>query len=231
MSTGRLGAGDTAIQPTIFDAKGDLLTATAADTPARLAVGTNGHVLTADSAEATGLKWAAASSGALTKITSADFSAQSSVTIDDVFTASYKRYQIIICATGSVGDATLQLQMRYAGPTTETGSNYFGPLLTCARTGVTWVQSGFVSTTSMNIIGSATTTTGLQTTTCGITMYATQVGNTSESPRFWWSGSTGADLVVIGSGRTTTARTYTGFLIKPDSGTITGSYQVYGLEN
>jgi hypothetical protein len=39
MSIGRLGAGDTAIQPTIFDAKADLLTATAADTPARLTVG------------------------------------------------------------------------------------------------------------------------------------------------------------------------------------------------
>jgi len=59
MSTGRLGAGDTAIQPTIFDAKGDLLTATAADTPARLAVGANDTVLTADSSTATGLKWAA----------------------------------------------------------------------------------------------------------------------------------------------------------------------------
>lgn len=60
MSIGRLGAGDTAIQPTIFDAKADLLTATAADTPARLAVGANGTLLTADSSEATGLKWAAA---------------------------------------------------------------------------------------------------------------------------------------------------------------------------
>jgi hypothetical protein len=46
-----------AIQGTIVDAKGDVLTATAADTPARLAVGTNTHVLSADSAEATGLKW------------------------------------------------------------------------------------------------------------------------------------------------------------------------------
>ena len=59
MSTGRLGAGDTAIQPTILDAKGDLIVATAADTPARLAVGTNGQALLADSTTATGLKWGA----------------------------------------------------------------------------------------------------------------------------------------------------------------------------
>lgn len=42
---------------TILDAKGDLITATAADTPARLAVGTNGTFLQADSTTATGLKW------------------------------------------------------------------------------------------------------------------------------------------------------------------------------
>ena len=48
---------------TILDAKGDLISATAADTPARLAVGTNGQVLTADSTAATGIKWATPASG------------------------------------------------------------------------------------------------------------------------------------------------------------------------
>ena len=52
-----------AIQNAIVDAKGDLIAATAADTPARLAVGTNGQILTADSTAATGIKWATPAGG------------------------------------------------------------------------------------------------------------------------------------------------------------------------
>jgi hypothetical protein len=51
------------VKITEFVAKGDLLGASAENTPARLGVGANGTVLTADSAEATGLKWAAPASG------------------------------------------------------------------------------------------------------------------------------------------------------------------------
>jgi hypothetical protein len=50
----------SAINPTIVDAKGDIIAATAADTVARLAVGANDTVLTADSTAATGLKWSSA---------------------------------------------------------------------------------------------------------------------------------------------------------------------------
>jgi len=54
----------TGIPATIFDAKGDIIAATAADTASRLAVGANNTVLTADSTTATGLKWATPASAA-----------------------------------------------------------------------------------------------------------------------------------------------------------------------
>ena len=41
----------------IVDAKGDLIAASAADTPARLAVGNNGETLVADSSTSTGLRY------------------------------------------------------------------------------------------------------------------------------------------------------------------------------
>ena len=53
----------TMVPKTIIDAKGDIIAGTAADTAARLAVGTNGQVLKANSATATGLEWAADSAG------------------------------------------------------------------------------------------------------------------------------------------------------------------------
>ena len=44
----------------IFDAKGDLIVGTGSNTGTRVALGTNGYVLTADSSETNGVKWAAA---------------------------------------------------------------------------------------------------------------------------------------------------------------------------
>ena len=48
----------TAISNSILDAKGDLIVASAADTPGKLSAGTNGYFLKANSAVALGLEWA-----------------------------------------------------------------------------------------------------------------------------------------------------------------------------
>jgi hypothetical protein len=63
MTVGRIPSVEGGIQPTLLDAKGDLITATAADTPARLALGTTGQVLKVNTATATGLEWATDSAG------------------------------------------------------------------------------------------------------------------------------------------------------------------------
>lgn len=62
------------IASTLPDAKGDIITATAADAPARLAVGANNTVLTADSSTATGLKWATPTSGGMTLLSTTTLS-------------------------------------------------------------------------------------------------------------------------------------------------------------
>jgi hypothetical protein len=69
------------ISPTVIDAKGDLIAGTAADTVARLAVGTNGQILTADSAEATGMKWAtpAGGGGKVLQVVQATYSTSTTV--------------------------------------------------------------------------------------------------------------------------------------------------------
>lgn len=53
-----------AILRSVVDAKGDLIVATSNDTPARLAVGTDGYVLTASAAATSGLVWVKATAGA-----------------------------------------------------------------------------------------------------------------------------------------------------------------------
>ena len=101
---------NAAIAKTIVDAKADLITATAADTPARLAVGSDGQILTADSSTSTGLKWAAASSGAYTLISTTTMSgATTSLTS---IPTTYKDLLIIIQSWQPATNAA-QLLMRF----------------------------------------------------------------------------------------------------------------------
>jgi hypothetical protein len=109
--------------PTIstIDAKGDLLAGTADNTIGRVAVGTNGHVLTADSTESTGMKWAtpAASVSGLNLVKQQTIgSSVSSVTVTDAFNSTYDNYRILVSggsAAGAGGSMTMELGATVTG--------------------------------------------------------------------------------------------------------------------
>ena len=131
-----------AIQNSIVDAKGDLIGATAADTPARLAVGTNGQVLTADSTAATGLKWATpAGGGKVLQVVSANYAtatsnststfADTGLTATITPTSATSKVLVIVSQNGctkSAGSSQNRISMRLLRGATSILSlgDYFG---------------------------------------------------------------------------------------------------------
>jgi hypothetical protein len=91
-----------AIAKATVDAKGDLIAGTADNTVARLAVGANNTVLTADSSTATGLKWAAAgASGKVLQVVYAAYSTDVTITSNGSYRDTGLEATITPSATGS----------------------------------------------------------------------------------------------------------------------------------
>jgi hypothetical protein len=217
----------TMVPKSIVDAKGDIIAATAADTVSRLAVGTNGQVLQADSTAATGLKWATAASGALTKIQTSTFSAvaNTNTTFDGVFTSTYRNYVIAFNNMFSSGSQQLLMQVRVSGTTRTSG--YYGAYNVVP-------YNGSITTTGVNA-GSAMQILNLQNSTgpAGLTLTARGgVSGTSSEPQFY---GTGYDVVSLGplwcGFERTTGEVVTGFILSVASGTVSGTVTVYGVEN
>ena len=81
MTVGRIPSVEGGIQPTLLTTKGDIIVATGNATLVRQGVGANGTVLTADSAEADGVKWAApAGGGKVLQVVYGNYSTQVSST-------------------------------------------------------------------------------------------------------------------------------------------------------
>ena len=206
---------------TAIDAKGDLVPGTGADTFARLAVGANNTVLTADSSTATGLKWATPAGG-LTLIARTTFSNVATQAFDGVFTSTYKNYLVVFDAVAAAtASDKLQLQFRYSSTTQAT--NLYSNLI-WARANAATVTNEFISNGTQANIGYNTGSSG-----SGF-MYVSQVGNTSQNAiangqYFDPQGVYGGSFNALSS----TARTYDGFLLKSSSTNITGTVSIYGL--
>jgi hypothetical protein len=158
VDTQMLTNANAAIAKTIVDAKGDLIGATAADTPARLAVGTNGQVLTADSTAATGLKWATAGGGGkVLQVVQGTTTTSVSIT-----SSSYTDTNLTASITPSSATSKILVLTTQQFVTTHTASSeaFSGYQLVRGATAIqNWAPSGYES---MGVRGSTAATTYAQ---------------------------------------------------------------------
>jgi hypothetical protein len=204
---------------TAIDAKGDLVPGTGADTFARLAVGTNGTVLTADSAEATGLKWAASG---LTKIVTANFSAAAAVQINQCFTSTYVNYVIVLNALGNAGGGSLIMQFQTGVDTTVSTADYYGAgwSVTNGNSTATFTNNGDTKFTLAPTVASNTRQ--------NFTINVSNVGNSSQDGNISSLGNGSGNGIATYAGIINASATYTGVRLS-GNGNLTGTYTVYGL--
>jgi hypothetical protein len=180
-------------------------------------------VLTADSTAATGLKWASSSSG-ITLIARTSFSNVAGQAFDSVFTSTYSTYLVAIEQIyAATGDDDLQMQFRYAGPTTQQ-LTYYGSTFEVPFTGTN------VTTQTNN---AAQMTIARQTGSSGTVgsgyIYFNMVGDTSAKPTFRGQYTDKDANQYMFGGNNDTSRIYTGFLLKSSSTNITGTVAIYGM--
>jgi hypothetical protein len=104
-----------------YNAKGALLSATAASTPGVLAVGANDTVLTADSSEATGLKWATPAAGGMTLLSTTTLSG-TSTTISSI----NQTYNNLIILGTEITWSASTTRIRIEPNSVETSGSYAG---------------------------------------------------------------------------------------------------------
>lgn len=210
----------TAINPTIVDAKGDIIAATAADTVARLAVGANNTVLTADSAETTGLKWAAASSGALVRITTQSFTSSTAINIDSAFSSTYDNYLILLNINSASTVNNLRLRFRTSG-TTNTTSNYSN----------TWTYNQH-GTTTVGYLGNSSPSDNMYmhdiTNAATSTVIDLFNPNTAQKTIITYKANQTNFYGVSGAGQFNTTTSFDGIALYPDTGNISGTISIYG---
>ena len=203
-------------------AKGDLVAGSATNDAAVLGVGANNTVLTADSAEATGLKWATPSQVLLNTTT---FSAVSSQSVNDVFSSSYAYYRLYFTLTANSGtNAAIKLAMRVSSTDTQMTSEFIEQYAST----ITGVESGAGGSGGF-FVKIHTTYGSFCKGVMDIIDPNTASVQTNAFGRFFGPNSIGQPYQYISAIYSETTTQFTGFTITPSTGTMSGTLRVYGV--
>jgi hypothetical protein len=211
-------------------AKGSIISASAANTPSRLAVGNNGEMLIADSTATTGLKWSVPTLNHIKTVSYATGSASQNITL--CFNSTYLNYRIACNMRGATASApTLSLRMLSGTTTAETGSVYYGAL-TQANANASTLVIGSNAITSWSL-GT------LQQSSGSYNNFALDVFAPFDNGKqtgfalngFFYEG--GGSLVARSGGAVINSTTsYTGIQLNISSGNLeAGEIRVYGYNN
>jgi hypothetical protein len=164
----------TGIPATIFDAKGDIIAATAADTASRLAVGTNGQVLTADSTAATGLKWATPSAGGggkVLQVVNATYSTNATSA-----STTYADTGLTATITPTLSTSKILVLVNQAGCGKQSSDTGLRLQLLRGASVLSLIEgtAGYTGTAAQNFIGSVSTSYLDSPATTSATTYKTQ---------------------------------------------------------
>jgi hypothetical protein len=169
-----------------------------------------------------GSSWA--SPFGLTKLTNQPFTAQSSISVDNVFSSSYRNYRFILMISDKSTNSTISCKLRVGGVDTSTNYNTAGISNRTSGTSVVFGQAGAAAYT----IGFGNTNSD--------TGFVVDVLNPNIADATIFSGngfgSDATSFFQISSGSNQTASTqFDGFSIITSTGTITGTLEVYGYRS
>lgn len=157
---------------------------------------------------------------ALVHLHTEDFSAASTVSVNNVFSADYEFYLIRMNVLCSINSQTIFSRWRANG-SDQTGTNYYGGRINVPTTGVEYGGG----TSAQNAYPLTAVATSYSFITC-------HISNTQNQPRLTheaWSGEISA--FTSGAGGYKSNYIADGFTIYPASGTITGKMSVYGYRD
>lgn len=216
-----------AIQNTLVTSKGDIVAASAASTPARLPVGTNGQFLKADSTAATGLAWGSvAATKNYSLLGTGSLTSGSTVTVsgisgmDDIFV-------VIAAASNTAGNT--QVNMRING---DTAGNYMQEYISFsspAAYAATYMGNSYtgvnvqISLGNLNSAAADTLSGSLRLSGCattGVKIYQFSSGANAAS------GTSG--YTYIGGGQWNNTASVTSISLVSSGTFDAGSFYVYG---